>query len=207
MVDTTTGVVAGVSGARRHLLTGARGVFAARGYSTTSIRDIGRACGLNSATLYSHFASKADLFAAIVDPYFDAVHAAADAAATSSGTGAERLERMLEEVLAVQRTHREEFLCLARDWHNIRAVPELDRLTNRRTEGSRRWLEVIDDGIDDGSIRSDVPRGEILWAVTNALSALLDDRFEGLAEAPSRPGFDTLWRIMTEGIAGDGSRR
>lgn len=40
-------------------------LFAERGYDAVSVRDITRALGLNEASLYNHFASKAELLASI----------------------------------------------------------------------------------------------------------------------------------------------
>ena len=48
----------GFSAARRAILETALLLFAERGYSGTSIRDIAKAAGLQGPTLYSHYASK-----------------------------------------------------------------------------------------------------------------------------------------------------
>jgi hypothetical protein len=83
--------------------------------------------------------------------------------------------------------HRDEHLSLLPDWHNIRGVPELAQLVERRQKGMKAWLQVIQDGIDDGSRCSDIRRGEIRWLLSNVVAAVFDDRFEGTAEGP-RPG-------------------
>ena len=54
------------SGARRLILETALRLFAERGYSGTSIRDIATACGLQGPTIYSHYPSKAHVLAEIV---------------------------------------------------------------------------------------------------------------------------------------------
>jgi AcrR family transcriptional regulator len=51
-------------GAREHLLGVAVREFARRGFARTSIRDIARAAGIQPASVYHHYASKDDLFAA-----------------------------------------------------------------------------------------------------------------------------------------------
>ncbi len=57
---------AGLSPARRVILETALHLFAERGYSGTSIRDIAAACGLQGPTLYSHYASKEAVLAEIL---------------------------------------------------------------------------------------------------------------------------------------------
>jgi AcrR family transcriptional regulator len=186
--------------AKRRLLDGARRLFAQQGYSNTSIRDIAKACGINSATLYSHVPSKADLYIEIVDPYLDAAQAAFSAAARTGGDGATRLEAMIDATIEVQRTYRDEYLSLLRDWHNMCRVPELAHLRERRRKGSELWLQVIKSGIEDRSLRADVRPGEIQWLVANLVASVFDDRFEGAAEAPTEAQRRASLRVLLDGL-------
>lgn len=54
------------SGSRRLILETALHLFAERGYSGTSIRDIATACNLQGPTIYSHYASKEHVLAELV---------------------------------------------------------------------------------------------------------------------------------------------
>jgi AcrR family transcriptional regulator len=51
---------------RESLLQAATALFAERGYTTTSVDDIGAAAGIAGPSVYNHFASKADLLATAV---------------------------------------------------------------------------------------------------------------------------------------------
>jgi AcrR family transcriptional regulator len=51
---------------RESLLQAATSLFAERGYTTTSVDDIGAAAGIAGPSVYNHFASKADLLATAV---------------------------------------------------------------------------------------------------------------------------------------------
>jgi AcrR family transcriptional regulator len=51
---------------RESLLEAATSMFAARGYATTNIDDIGAAVGIAGPSVYNHFSSKADLLATAV---------------------------------------------------------------------------------------------------------------------------------------------
>ena len=54
------------SGSRRLILETALRLFAERGYSGTSIRDIAKACNLQGPTIYSHFPSKEHVLSELV---------------------------------------------------------------------------------------------------------------------------------------------
>jgi AcrR family transcriptional regulator len=58
--------LAAAQGTRARILEAGLGLFAARGFHATSIRDIAAAAGMQSASLYSHFVSKEAILADLV---------------------------------------------------------------------------------------------------------------------------------------------
>ncbi len=56
---------------RRQLLTAATTVFARRGYRAAGISDIVATAGVARGTFYLYFASKAEVFLAIADDFYD----------------------------------------------------------------------------------------------------------------------------------------
>ena len=48
------------------IMDAARQLFAERGYSGTSIRDIAEACGISTSLLYHHFADKDEIYSRII---------------------------------------------------------------------------------------------------------------------------------------------
>ena len=58
------------------ILSAARTVFAEAGYDRASMRAVAKAAGITTPVLYDHFASKADLYAALVETEADALIAA-----------------------------------------------------------------------------------------------------------------------------------
>src|ERR1044072_1904504 len=61
---------------RAVILAAARTVFAEAGYDRASMRAVAKAAGITTPVLYDHFASKADLYAALVEAEADALIAA-----------------------------------------------------------------------------------------------------------------------------------
>jgi AcrR family transcriptional regulator len=60
-------------GRRAVIVSAARTVFAEAGYDRASMRAVAKAAGITTPVLYDHFASKADLFAALVEDEADAL--------------------------------------------------------------------------------------------------------------------------------------
>lgn len=76
---------------REQLLTAARRLFGERGYDGTSVEDVLAAAGVARGALYHHFASKTDLFDAVVEALFVEIADTTDAAARELATPLERL--------------------------------------------------------------------------------------------------------------------
>lgn len=56
---------------RAAILAAAGQVFARSGYDQASMREVAKAAGITTPVLYDHFASKAELYATLVDAYAD----------------------------------------------------------------------------------------------------------------------------------------
>ena len=66
MPDPLTQLEAMPSPKAQEILQAARGVFIAKGFEAASMDAVAKAAGVSKATVYAHFKSKSDLFAAIV---------------------------------------------------------------------------------------------------------------------------------------------
>jgi AcrR family transcriptional regulator len=76
---------------REHLLAVAQKLFGELGYEHTSIEDILTAAGVTRGALYHHFASKTDLFDAVVEALLVQIARETDTAARDGETPLERL--------------------------------------------------------------------------------------------------------------------
>jgi TetR/AcrR family transcriptional repressor of nem operon len=71
--------------AREAVLEAARRTAQAHGYGGLNFRDIGAEVGIKAASIYHHFASKADLGAAVAKRYWEDTAAALEALSTETG--------------------------------------------------------------------------------------------------------------------------
>jgi len=79
---------------RAEILEAAAICFMERGYTETSIDDVARRLGATKGRIYHHFASKADLFAAIYRAGMDQDYAAIEPFRGAAGKAVERLRLM-----------------------------------------------------------------------------------------------------------------
>jgi AcrR family transcriptional regulator len=84
---------------RTQILEAARRLFGRQGYQFTSIREIAEQLGMTKTAVLYHFPTKADLLAAIAEPFVADLTAALEKAHTR--------QEVIEELLDVNLRHRE----------------------------------------------------------------------------------------------------
>lgn len=86
---------------REEILDEATRLFAERGYEGTSMGDLAERVGMRKASLFYHFASKDELYAAVLERLIGAVAQAIAAAATAEGSFGERLDTLSDAMTVV----------------------------------------------------------------------------------------------------------
>ncbi|MGI5267945.1 TetR/AcrR family transcriptional regulator [Nonomuraea sp. CA-218870] len=130
-------------------------LFAERGFYGTSIRDLGKACEIRSATLYSHFPAKENVLAELVRIGHEEHHRRLAEAAAEGPAGPEaRLRRV---VRAHVLTHAEfPMLAVVADNELHALSPELAApALTLRADGRQLLMDILDEGITAGVF--DVP--------------------------------------------------
>jgi len=155
---------------REHLLDAVADVFGRRGFHAASVEEVAEAAGFSKGAVYSNFASKDDLFLALLDRHLDQeLHAVAQRAAPDlpradrAAAPAHRFPRHLEE---------------GRTW-NILAIEFW--LYAMRDERARERLAA----------RYRAARG--------ALAARLRERDAGSEARPSLPDEHLAWVLLALG--------
>ncbi|MPZ80110.1 MAG: TetR family transcriptional regulator [Actinophytocola sp.] len=108
---------------RAQILDAAHRLFARQGYQHTSIREIAEQLGLTKTAVLYHFPSKADILAALAEPFLD------DLQRTLSGPGTR--EETLEALLDVYLRHR--FLLRTNLVHDLALLAQ-DAVVRRFTQ-------------------------------------------------------------------------
>jgi AcrR family transcriptional regulator len=139
---------------RERLLRAAAGLFAAKGYAATTVRDILRAAGVTAPALYYHFGSKEGVFKALVREAVQKFDAAQHKALARASTASGRVRGYCRASAAVRR----EYADLAWIMDAIlsgppEAAPLFD-FKGRIADAIRRLQGFVRQGIESGEFRA-----------------------------------------------------
>lgn len=164
-VELPDGVTPG--GTRGRILLAGLELFAEYGFHGTSIRDLGGAAGINSATLYAHYPSKEHILAELVRLGHEAMHRRLQQAVLEAP--ADPIEQLRALVTAHVLVHTD-FPLLAlvanAELHALSAEQAAPSLA-LRAQTQELALGVIQHGVDKGVFH--VPDA---WLATAAISAM-----------------------------------
>jgi AcrR family transcriptional regulator len=139
---------------RRELVLEAAGrLFGERGYEATRIEDIAAAAGVTKPIVYRHFASKRDLYLALLDRHRDDLPGFV-ASMPSAGTAEERLRAVLDVWLDYVEAHSYSWKMLFRDAGGGPGI------ASRRREVHARARAVLVDLISSLTV-TPVPRRQL----------------------------------------------
>ena len=88
---------------RQKILSTARRLFAERGFDGCNVSDIAKQAGMSQGNIYWHFASKDDLFQAVLEDGFQAIGATMAQAVMTQGSGLEKFNLFLDGFLALSK--------------------------------------------------------------------------------------------------------
>jgi AcrR family transcriptional regulator len=90
---------------RDKILDCAEELFARRGYAGIGLSEVAERVGLGKSSLFHHFRSKSQLYAAVVARILDRIEAPLTAALAAGGTPVERLERWVDALVDTLARH------------------------------------------------------------------------------------------------------
>ena len=141
--------------------------FAARGYSATNINDIAKKAGISIGAMYSYFASKEDLFLAVVNSAYSVLETVLNEARVKKVDFFE----LLEELLAASREYAARFPELNQIYLDLttQGLSQMaSRLSNKlETITVNMYRDVIRQAKHDGQISSDVDTEAAAFFIDN----------------------------------------
>ncbi|MDD3094868.1 MAG: TetR/AcrR family transcriptional regulator [Candidatus Neomarinimicrobiota bacterium] len=152
------------------ILDAAVAIFSERGYSGTSMREIAEALNVTKAALYYHFPGKAEIFSACLSRSLDQMVADLEKLAAGDLPFREKLEQMIAGMYNFSSVHPHTFrlfkmiVSQSFDLENSKRI--LHNYFNRLQNAVR---EMVQKGVKNGELRSDIPVDLLASAITGML--------------------------------------
>jgi AcrR family transcriptional regulator len=161
---------------RQQILDVAAKLFRARGYSETSLRDIGQQAGMKAGSLYYHFASKEQLAAEVLRIGVQRVHLAVVTAVEALGNDADAQSRLEAAMAAHLETLLDESDYTSAHIHCFPHVPATLRigLSSVRRNYEAVWRALLDDIAANGALPPGMDRNAARLAILGALNWSLE---------------------------------
>ncbi len=137
----------------RLLATAAR-VFAAKGYHSTTMRDLARATGMSLAGMYHYVEGKDELLFSIQQRCFARVLEGASRAVEGGSDGVDRLERFIRHHVSFFAEHMDEMKVLSHEAESLTPARRAE-ITHLKRSYVSLLLRLLDALRADGGVRPD----------------------------------------------------
>jgi TetR/AcrR family transcriptional regulator, cholesterol catabolism regulator len=141
---------------REVILDAAAKLFAAKGVSASTVREIADAVGMRSGSLYHHFDSKASMVEAIIVEYLDDLLKRNATVVAANSDPRSCLEALVRESLATLQAHPYATEIYQNDLTFLRTLPGYGYLRTAAADVQQTWLTVIKAGARAGVFRADI---------------------------------------------------
>jgi AcrR family transcriptional regulator len=142
---------------RELILSTAAELFARRGLRATTVRQIAEVVGVLSGSLYHYFPSKDAVIDEILTRYLDAIKTRYTRVLVSGKSPVECLHDLVTTSLEIAEEQPYATAIYQNEAQYLREMPGFKHVQTAVADVQRTWLQVIDDGVADGSFRADIP--------------------------------------------------
>lgn len=161
---------------RENILTAALDVFSQRGFSAARLEDIAQAAEVTRGAIYHHFASKEDLYKALVTERSAGINQLAAEIISQEGTPIEILRRLLISLFEYGEENEEYRALLELAINKVELSKGLESIWEDTLKGRRQlaavFQETLSQGIQAGEIRSDLPVESAAWALVSFMNGV-----------------------------------
>jgi AcrR family transcriptional regulator len=163
---------------RMAIVDAAESVFFAKGYDQATVDEIADRAELSKGTLYLYFDGKEDLYRAIIFRALKLLRAAFESAVARQETGIEKVWAIGMEYVNFYREHPDYFNALIH-YHGQKTETFCEH------DPLKVLIDVVQEGIEDGTIRSGLDplkTAIILWGQTTGLLQIAFTMCEAIRE-------------------------
>lgn len=141
---------------RDELLELAATMFAERGLRATTVRDIADSAGILSGSLYHHFKSKEQMVEEVLRDFLDWLFTRYEDIVAETTDPLMRVKGLfMVSFEAIEHRHAQ-VVIYQDEAKRLNPLPQFGFLNERNREQRRMWIDVLKQGIGDGSFRPDL---------------------------------------------------
>lgn len=173
MTSKNSGGENGRSGAsterRDELVAIAAGLFAARGYAQTTVRDIADEAGILSGSLYHHFSSKEAMLDEILRGFLGELVERFTSIVAESDSPEDALDALVRHSFATIHAAPHAVALYQNESSVLIAQPGFEYVDKTSRDIERIWINVLTDGQASGVFRADLEPGIVYRFVRDGL--------------------------------------
>ncbi|MGN7778304.1 TetR/AcrR family transcriptional regulator [Mycolicibacterium sp. 22603] len=141
---------------RDELLELAATMFAERGLKATTVRDIADSAGILSGSLYHHFKSKEQMVEEVLRDFLDWLFERYQQVLATESTPLDRLKGLfMASFEAIEHRHAQ-VVIYQDEAKRLSALDQFGFVDERNREQRKMWVDLLHDGVADGSFRPDL---------------------------------------------------
>jgi TetR/AcrR family acrAB operon transcriptional repressor len=161
---------------RENVLTAALEVFSRYGYSAARLEDIAQAAKVTRGAIYHHFGGKEELYKTLVTERSAGINQLAEEIFRQGGTSIEILRRLLISLFEYLDENAEYRALLELAVSKVDLTEGLDSIRKDTIKGRRQlaayFQELLRQGIQTGTIRSDLPVEPAAWSLVSFMNGV-----------------------------------
>ena len=150
------GSTTGAASRRSQLLRIAGRLFAERGFTNTTVRDIADAAGILSGSLYHHFDSKESMVDELLSSFQTELFASYEEILATHADARDRIDAIVRASFDAIDQHHEEVAIFQNDAAHLQQLERFAYLGEHNRRFRELWLELLDEGVRSGALRGDL---------------------------------------------------
>ncbi|WP_245662780.1 TetR/AcrR family transcriptional regulator [Nocardia vermiculata] len=183
---------------REEIMALAAELFAERGISATSVREIGDRAGVFSGSLYHYFRSKNALVQEILSGYMTDIDRRFGEVVANSNAPRDTVGGLIRQTLQVIDVHPHPTAIYQQNRQYLREHGLLETVDSASRKIRNYWLDALEAGVADGTFRSDIPAELFYRTVRDSLWASM--HWPSRAEHSTEDFAELLTKLFFDGF-------
>jgi len=141
-------------------------MFRERGYTTTSMRDLADAVGIEAASLYNHIQSKAEILQEIIFRAANECNEHMSSLESSNKSDLDKVESLIRFHVRMMLDRFDDYCVMINEWIHL-SEPFLSNFTGQRRSYAQKMEAIIQHGIDSGTMKPVLPYVAVLTILSS----------------------------------------